>query len=531
MPLASLRFALPLACLVTSPLLAQVQAPAPAAAPPSDQPAYTLHTNSRLVLTDVTVTDRNGNPVHNLSASAFHIFEGKTPEDIASFEEHTAVPPRPADAPSAPPPKGVYTNNFLLHAPPVLNIIVLDITNLALEDQMYLSYQLTQFLKTMPDGEMLAIYERGGPISVLIQSFTSDRNLLLSAVHRALPRFPPRGAIYLNDIDTLQQISNYLGDLPGRKNVLWFSGGSTLYLNPDATQFQDVAAWRRVYDSLEANRIAVYPVDARGLTITFGMGAVMEAAQHGSMSEVAEATGGRAFYNNNGLQQMAARITSTGGDFYTLTYSPHNYQEDKKWHKVHITLANDGVPYTLSYRRGYFADGVNTNPSRPSGPLTRILAGGAKATDKPSAHTTPIVFEARVLPTSDLASGPAPAPVSPAAKPKKGAIPYSIRYSVPADDLTLTTDPTGKSTISIVAAAFAFNQNGSVVDRHVQRFTVTVNQAKLRLNPHIGVPLDQQLQLAKGEVYLILAVVDESSGRSGNLQIAMQVPAPPRQQK
>ncbi len=525
MSFASLRFALPVACLVVSRLFAQVQAPPAVATTAPGQ--YTLHTNSRLVLTDVTVTDRNGNPVHHLPASAFHIVEGKTPEEIASFEEHVSVPPRPVAASSAAAPaKGVYSNNFLLHAPPVLNIIVLDITNLELEDQMYLSYQLTRFLKAMPEGEMLAIYERGGPVSVLVQSFTSDRNLLLSAVHRALPRFPPRGAIYLNDIDTLQQISNYLGDLPGRKNVLWFSGGSTLYLLPDATRFEDAGAWRRVYDSLEANRIAVYPIDARGLTIVFGIGSIIQNAQHSSMSEVAEATGGRAFYNNNGLEQMAAKITSTGGDFYTLTYSPHNYQEDRKWHKVHITLSNDGASYTLSYRRGYFADGVNTNPSRPAGPLTRILAGGNKVTDQPSAHTTPIVFEARVVPTADLASGPEPAPGPPNGKPKKGAIPYSIHYSVPADDLTLTTDASGKSTMSVVAAAFAFNQGGSIVDRHLQRITVTVNQAKLRLNPHIDIPLDQQLQLAKGEMYLILALVDESSGRTGNLQIAMQVPAP-----
>ena len=259
MALPSFRLVCLLACVLVPPLSAQVQAPGSAAIP-ADQPAYTLHTNSRLVLTDVTVTDRNGNPVHNLPASAFQIVEGKTPQNIASFEEHAGVPPNPMDAPPATAPaKGVYNNSFLLHAPPVLNVIVLDITNLAIEDQMYLSYQLTQFLTKMPEGEMLAIYERGGPISVLIQNFTSDRNLLLSAVHHAVPRFPPLGARYLSDIDTLHQISNYLGDLPGRKNVLWFSGGSSLYLNPDPTQFQDVAAWRRVYDSLEANRIAVYP--------------------------------------------------------------------------------------------------------------------------------------------------------------------------------------------------------------------------------------------------------------------------------
>jgi cytochrome oxidase Cu insertion factor (SCO1/SenC/PrrC family) len=38
--------------------------------PSTQQPVYTLHANTRVVLTDVTVTDQKGNPVHGLNASA-----------------------------------------------------------------------------------------------------------------------------------------------------------------------------------------------------------------------------------------------------------------------------------------------------------------------------------------------------------------------------------------------------------------------------------------------------------------------------
>ncbi len=517
--------------LLTLATLLHAQTP-PAPSPPADQPAYTLHTSTRLVLTDVTVTDRAGNPVHNLPATAFHILDGKTPQDISSFEEHTAADnaeqtPTVATTDIAR-PKGVYSNDFLRHAPPVLNIIVLDLTTIQMEDQMYLSYELGQFLKSFPAGQPLAMYERDGPITVLLQNFTTDRNLLLAAVHKGLPRFPPRGAFYLNDLDTLSQLSTYLSDLPGRKNLLWFSSGSSLFLQPDATQFQDIAAVRRVYDSLEANRIAVYPIDARGLTVgsVFGM-----VGQHVLMSEVAEATGGHAFYNTNGLKEAVQKVTATGGDFYSLTYSPHGYKEDKKWHKVRITL--DGEPYNLSYRRGYFADGFNAKAPQSGRSLTHLFASGSTGTDQAAANTAPIVFQARVLPVSGsdisplLPNTPGPNQKAPP-KPKRGAIPYGIRYTVSADDLTISPAPDGKHTIQIVVAAFAYNDYGSVVDQHVQRMILTLNEESLRLHPHAEVPLDLQLQLAKGEIYLMLAVVDEASGRSGNLQIAMDVPAPPK---
>ena len=82
-----------------------------------------------------------------------------------------------------------------------------------------------------------------------------------------------------------------MSQLPGRKNVIWFSGGRTNFLWPDELVLHDDAAWRELYDELDQERIAVYPVDGRGLTVAILPGM---AAQQGEMEELARATGGHA---------------------------------------------------------------------------------------------------------------------------------------------------------------------------------------------------------------------------------------------
>jgi VWFA-related protein len=483
---------------------------------------FTLRSETRSVLTDVTVSDRNGNPVHGLPSSAFHIYDDNRPQDLASFEEHTGkeVSARPPSAVSAP---GVYNNDFLLHPPPVLNVLLLDTTNMRMEDQMYLSFQLSKFLKTLRPGEQLAIYLRNGPSIVQLQGFTADHELLSAAVRKGLPHFMPPGRQYLTDADTLHQLVVYLEQLPGRKNVLWFTGGSTAFLMTDA---EDLGMFtpggitpdlHRMYDELEASRIAVYPIDARGLTVSGGSAM---SAQQMLMSEEAEATGGRAFYSNNGLAQITAKVVDTDGSFYTLTYSPHNFRYDNKWHKVRVTV--DGNGYQLSYRRGYFADGSN-GTEQASGARNQLLPDGTAAKVE-QGRSLPIIFEARVepgpaKPVSGVAGPPDSLPVV-----KKGSTPLTIHYSVPADALTRKSLD-GQSRVLLGVAVLAFNQNGSMIGRDAQQFTLRLNEEKLRLAPYTPVLLQQQLALGKGDAYLYLAIWDMTSGRAGTMEIPVQVPA------
>ena len=113
---------------------------------------------------------------------------------LRPFEEHAGIRAASIQSTSAP---GVYSNDYLLHLPPVLNIVLIDIANLEMADQMYLNYELTKFLNERPEGRPLAIYLRAGSGCFLVQNFTSDRKLLLNALHKAIPRFPPLEREYL----------------------------------------------------------------------------------------------------------------------------------------------------------------------------------------------------------------------------------------------------------------------------------------------------------------------------------------------
>jgi hypothetical protein len=54
---------------------AQAQDPAQ---PPPGQSPFAFHTDTHVVLTDVTVLDAKGNPVHGLPQAAFRIFDNKS---------------------------------------------------------------------------------------------------------------------------------------------------------------------------------------------------------------------------------------------------------------------------------------------------------------------------------------------------------------------------------------------------------------------------------------------------------------------
>ncbi len=482
---------------------------------PSSQPAYTLQQGTRIVLTDVTVTDESGNPVHGLPASAFHVFDNKKPQAIASFEEHAGLPA----VKLVPTSGGVFTNDYLLHLPPVLNVIVIDIANIQIADQMWLNYQLDRFLNNLPPDQLLAIYLRAGSGCFLVQDFTTDRRLLIAGLHKAIPRFPPLGREYLSDIDTLHQISGYLSRLPGRKNVLWFSGGSTAFLRPDGAVFQDQAAMRAVYDELEQERIAVYPIDARGLTVHDGL---QMTGQHGMMEDAAQATGGRAFYNNNGLSQIAFHLVNTSGSFYTLTYSPPNFHFDNKWHKVRVKL--DGSSYRLTYRHGYFADAQISNGQKAAQPGKTLRDSGDKVEDR--SRTNPIIFQAAVLPASDsrLASLQPDSVIVPHPQKKKGPVSLSVRYSLPIDGLTGQTVE-GKDKFAFQLAAIAINRDGNSTERNFEQVTLSYDQDSFRHRSRAPIVIDLQLSLAKDDEYLLLAVWDPSSGRLGTLQMPLPDPS------
>ncbi len=503
--------------------------------PASPNPALTLHADTRIVLADVTVTDRHGNAVHSLPSSDFQVFDNGQPQHIASFEEHNA--------------ERTTATNDSQHLPPILNVILLDTTNLELPDQMYLHVQLTRFIKALPPGQPIAIFARHGDYTTLLQPFTADHTLLQAAVDRALPRILVVGREYRSDADTLRQVGIYLRQLPGRKNILWFTGGSTAYLldglaaltaptavgpAPNSAQAAATQAatapstsfatpsigegmdtLREIYDELEAARIAIYPIDARGLTTE---GDVALGPQQSEMVETAEATGGEAVINRNSLALAASQIVSTDSSSYTLTYSPQNFQYDGKWHNIRIALRRSDL--RLSYRRGYFAD--KPHPLPPSQhKLTALLADDPKQVTAPDLRSNPLLFEASVHPASEPpAANTEFVPLRPAAPAAKGTTAFHVDYSLSTAGLS-PSEIDGASRATIVFAAIALDSTG-------ERIGQTLDRVRFPLAP--GGPVhklqvEQQIDLPKGGDFLALAVWDPVSGHIGTLQIPVTVSA------
>jgi VWFA-related protein len=493
-----------------------------AADPPStQQPVYTLHADKRVVLTDVTVTDRQGNPIHGLDASAFRISDNGKPQDLASFEEHSGSPVE--SVPSAATKPGMYSNDFLQHPPPVFNVLLIDLVSVrGLPYQMSLHYELTQFLNHLPADEPLAIYMRWGPYLMLLQNVTSDHALLLAAVNRALPRFPSHEGIrILSEVGLIHELALDLGKLPGRKNVFWFCGdvGGDPF-RPDPTTLSGYSDLRPNYDELEAGRIAIYPIDARGLFDPGPMWGVLW-SEHLTMTNVAEATGGRAIYNRNFVAEITQHLIDASNDFYTLSYSPHDFRYDNSWHKVKVTVNEKS--YFLSYRHGYFADGNDPRNKaedlEPAGSRTKLLANG-ETIEMKEIRGPSIVFQAHVVSASNPSLTQA----------KKGAIPYTIRYTVPLDKFVMR-NVDGKQQVTMGFASLAFDANGNSTAKLTQEVTATFSQQNLNVSGQPVYTFEQPINLKDGENYLYLGVWDANTGQFGTIQLSLDATHPKAVQK
>jgi hypothetical protein len=210
-----------------------------------------------------------------------------------------------------------------------------------------------------------------------------------------------------------------------RRGLLWFTSGSNMLLGSDPMSItMDPGARRAIYDLLESERIAIYPIDARGLTVVFGRAAMATALQQMQMRQDAAATGGAAYVNTNGLTQATQHILATDGNYYTLSYTPNDLKSNSKWHRVEMKLVN--AHYDLSYRHGYFDDGSNRpQPAKVTRTRTALRAGGNKL-EVPDDRSEPIVFSVRIAPASPVADSlPGDSPQ------KKGETRYVVEYDRP----------------------------------------------------------------------------------------------------
>jgi VWFA-related protein len=358
---------------------------------PSGPPVTTLSITAREVLLDVVVTDGEGRPVTGLTSADFSIMEEGDLQRLTHLEEHHPMGvtelARLTSTPALPP--NAFTNFTPMENTNASTVILLDALDTSVQTQMMAREQLIDFVKHMPPGTPIAIFQIDTEMR-LIQGFSADPQVLLQAVagkrdmvSLQKPIYGTREQYRRVRLDILRSgfrlMGRYLAGFPGRKNLIWLTGSipQSYLSNPIGTSFgrafkDDFTVLEDqpgdLMDELTLSRVAVYPIDARGLdtppiysTSVGGrrsQGSNLsaegrQAYEHMDLENIAQMTGGKAFYNTNGLKESIAAIVNNGSSYYTLAYSTTNTKWEGQFRHIKATL--DRPNLHLQYRQGYYA--------------------------------------------------------------------------------------------------------------------------------------------------------------------------------
>jgi VWFA-related protein len=221
----------------------------------------------------------------------------------------------------------------------------------------------------------------------------------------------------INRVETttaaFEAIADHVMRIPGRKNLVWISSAFPLSIGLDKEvnnsfmsayqadaspvgllpaayggtggtgaegpyiqenrQFSQEAD--RAVRALGSANIAVYPVDARGLIGSGTEAAVINGNQNpqfsptnfqaqgyrsevfansfDTMNNLAQRTGGTAYYNTNDIGGSISKAMDDARVSYMIAYYPDHDDWHGKFHRLRVTTTRPGV--SLHYRSGYFA--------------------------------------------------------------------------------------------------------------------------------------------------------------------------------
>ncbi len=582
------------------PLLLVFPLHAQTPAPDSSNAVATIKTKVRLVLVDVVVTNGKGDAVTGLQKDDFQILEDGKPQTISTFEEHHGAPPTQIKLPTLPP--HVYTNFPATQTADSVNVLLLDALNTPSRDQSYVHSQMIKYLKTIPPGTRVAIFTLASRLRML-QGVTTDSSELLAVLNSAqagpqksallpsnaeadadqrmidfmienssgpggpaptlaMAAVDPINAMkqFLADtaaiqteqrigitLQALQQLARYLSSVPGRKNVIWFSGSFPAGVLPNsdlvdpftsAETFQEDI--RKTTDLLTAGQVALYPIAAEGLASDvvyeanakeiaekrgqlqlrdqmqqMQTGSVGRDSNHNVMDQLAKDTGGQAFYNTNGLNDALTRVVNNGTRYYSLAYTPSNSVMDGKYRRIQVKLLKGKD--NLAYRRGYYADDLQT-----------VLAVGQKPDSDPllmlMGRNLPdysqILYKIKVVP-----SNPQPAPDA----PRIGSNPdlkgpftrYSVDFAIAPQDLKLDPTPDGGRHGNIEIVLLAYDREGKPLNFVVTKGEVNLD-AKLYENVQkVGLQIHKEIDVPSQYVYLRTGIYDLKSNTAGTLGVPL----------
>jgi VWFA-related protein len=351
-------------------------------------------------------------------------------------------------------------------------------------------------------------------------------------------------------LDVLNALAHTLSGYAGRKNLIWVSESFPFAILVDKNAEEEAKAESmavisagsrnnrdfsseiaRTGNLLSDAQIAIYPVDAHALagngdfsvgkdpdpigTPAFIKTTIQDEAGkvahqefedrlgvRGTMNDLADKTGGRAFYNTNNLDGAIRKSLDDGSTYYTLGYYPANKNWNGGFRRISVKSARSGVK--LHYRQGYFATEplsyAKLDDSRKASDLAQSLS-----LNFPLA--TALRFQAAVAP--------------PSATNNK----VLINFAVDPHQLAFDLQSDGLQHASVDCAVIVYSQTGETVQTLSNTMVAALKPEEYNRVMQRSFPCRQTLDLQPGQYLLRLGVRDARTGLLGTLNAPLTVPA------
>ncbi|HEY6968179.1 MAG TPA: VWA domain-containing protein [Candidatus Angelobacter sp.] len=475
-----------------------------------------LRATTRLVILDVVVTDEKGQPVTDLKQDDFTVLEDGKPQQLIDFSFQS-----PKTVPQAAPrlAPNVVSNFPQYTSASSLNVILLDAINTDFSNHAYAQDMLIKYLDGNPAIQPTAVYALDGRLK-LLHDFTTDTTVLrevlahfkpagpthIADVYAAASPFSQRGSFQTSDqgrsalINAMIFLARSLSGYPGRKNLIWLSQGFPLSLFPDTTMGEGAflvvdfsPLMERIADELMNAQVALYPIDAAGVSIGDRF------AARAAMISMAERTGGKTFYNRNDIDVGVRTSIDDGAVYYNMQYYPQNKNWDSRFRKIEVKVNRPHVQ--LRYRQGYFAIGPNATVSQGTG---RDL-GTALMPDAPA--STGVLFQAAVAPPAD-----------------KSANKFVVNFGIDPHTVAFRRNAEGLQHAELACVVWAFHGNNPPIE--FEGHSVNAN-----LQPDVYerlmkgyIPCQNPIELKRGDYTLRLGVIDRQTNLIGTATLKLNVP-------
>jgi VWFA-related protein len=316
---------------------------------------------AELVRVDVTATTNGDEPVADLTADDFEIFEDDQPQTVETIKFIRIDGTRQSNR-DEPLPIRSKEHAILEAAREDVRLFAIFLDDYHIDKRpditIPLRETLTKFIKGLGPNDLVAIME---PLTTLYDlKYTRAKEELINRVRTFEGRrgevFPVKSAIEEAQLSqrnwqelragvtlsALEALATQMGGLrEGRKSILFFSQGPPL--PPSSPNEQ---RYREAMEAANRGNVTIHVIDPRPLgSVGFGGANVLR--------RIAADTGGRAIVNTNDPTEQLEGVMADASAYYLLGYTPTRKGNDGKFHEIKVRVKRRGVRVTA--RRGYWA--------------------------------------------------------------------------------------------------------------------------------------------------------------------------------